>query len=418
MNHRLLRKRFAKRFLALTAATVLSCAAVNAKPVMLVDAPISRLLVNVAAYVKQHPQDSNGYYTLGRIHYFAFAAPTRQTMPVIRYNDKALPYTSVLGNPGRIVAGARSSDDKATQTPDQRKNHVQAAIRNLQQAIRLEQRRPAADELKRDGLSELTLACVYEEGKHDAAAIWQEEAIRYYRRAYERSSAQELKEPRTPFLGVQTLVSYEAAQSYLHLVRLRGVRPDEKKTVAAVEQTVKRLASLPPSNVVTPLIFSLNRARPLSMLVASRPEGVAFDLDGSARAGQVYGAWPRADTGILVWDPTHTGQITSGRQLFGNATWWIFWENGYRALQSLDDDQDGWLTAKELDNLGVWNDVNVNGKCESGEVRPLSQTGIVGLNVREAQPAGRGWVCKNGLRLQNGTVLPTYDWTVNTISAK
>jgi hypothetical protein len=221
-----------------------------------------------------------------------------------------------------------------------------------------------------------------------------------------------------PIFGIETLVSHEAASSYLRLVKQRGVRQEEKKKVVQVEQTMRQLLSLPPSNVVTPIIFSLDSVRPLSSLVAPSPQGMAFDLDGSARKGQLYGSWPRKNTAILVWDPDHTGRITSGRQLFGNATWWIFWENGYRALQSLDDDHDGWLTETEIQSLGIWIDKNSNGKCESSEVQPLQSAGVAGLNVRDANRTANGWACRNGIRLKNGTILPTYDWVAKTVGIK
>src|SRR5262245_55463214 len=37
------------------------------------NAPVKRLLSNLGTYVNSHPGDAKGYYTLGRIHYLAFA---------------------------------------------------------------------------------------------------------------------------------------------------------------------------------------------------------------------------------------------------------------------------------------------------------------------------------------------------------
>jgi hypothetical protein len=339
-------------------------------------------------------------------------------MPVTRYSSEkdtpSLPGSVPLGNPGRVPDESRE-DAGTTLSQAEKSKHIQSAVRNLRQAVILEQRQETAAGFSQNGLSELTLACVYEEGKDIASKVWREEAIRFYRLAFERSLQNDLKRSTAPIFGIDTLVSHEAAKSYLRLVRQRGVRTHERKTIAQVEQSLRQLVSLPRSNVVTPIIFALDRVRPLSSLVAPHPQGMAFDLDGSARAKQRYSAWPRANTGILVWDPEHTGRITSGRQLFGNATWWIFWENGYRALQSLDDNGDGWLTRGELGGLGVWTDKNSNGKCENGEVRPIMRTGIAGLNVRSVRRTGNGWVCRNGILLDNGTILPTYDWVAKTV---
>ncbi|MBT3202234.1 MAG: hypothetical protein HN350_20220, partial [Phycisphaerales bacterium] len=49
---------------------------------------------------------------------------------------------------------------------------------------------------------------------------------------------------------------------------------------------------------------------------------VRFDLDGDGRA-QSW-PWVKPTTGILVWDPSGQGRITSGQQLFGSVTIWMF----------------------------------------------------------------------------------------------
>lgn len=51
---------------------------------------------------------------------------------------------------------------------------------------------------------------------------------------------------------------------------------------------------------------------------------------------------------LLVRDPQHKSKIESGRQLFGNVTWWMFWRNGYQALAALDDTMDGLPAANSL----------------------------------------------------------------------
>jgi hypothetical protein len=106
---------------------------------------------------------------------------------------------------------------------------------------------------------------------------------------------------------------------------------------------------------------------------------VKFDLDGTGRP-QTY-PWLRPDAAFLVWDPQHTGRITSGRQLFGNVTWWMFWNDGYQAMAALDDNHDGWLTGCELAGLALWFDVNQNGVSDPGEVIPIDKTDIEGIAV-------------------------------------
>ena len=38
------------------------------------NAPIDRVIANATAYVKENPEDPQGYYVLGRVHFFAFAS--------------------------------------------------------------------------------------------------------------------------------------------------------------------------------------------------------------------------------------------------------------------------------------------------------------------------------------------------------
>jgi len=70
---------------------------------------------------------------------------------------------------------------------------------------------------------------------------------------------------------------------------------------------------------------------------------VSFDADGSGLARRW--TWITSDAGWLVFNSQHR-PITSALQLFGNVTFWLFWENGYQALRSLDDDGDGRLRGR------------------------------------------------------------------------
>src|SRR5207302_6844825 len=125
---------------------------------------------------------------------------------------------------------------------------------------------------------------------------------------------------------------------------------------------------------VTPLIFPLDRPRPLPALL-SRGRLVSFDMAGAGRRQRW--PWVQPETAILVWDPERRGRITSGTQLFGSFTWSIFWRNGYEPLAFLDDNHDGWLTGVELQGLSVWRDRNGDGVSEPGEVLPVAALGIV-----------------------------------------
>lgn len=163
------------------------------------------------------------------------------------------------------------------------------------------------------------------------------------------------------------------------------------------------------------MILDLTETKSLSSLLNSSHQ-TSFDLDGSGRK-QTYN-WVQPSTGFLVWDPYNEGKITSGRQLFGNATWWMLWSNAYEALDALDDNHDGWLNGKELKGLALWYDRNSNGKSDAGEVISIEKTEITGLRTKFDSREGDSFVSSSGVQLKNGQLLPTYDWVTTPLENK
>jgi hypothetical protein len=141
------------------------------------------------------------------------------------------------------------------------------------------------------------------------------------------------------------------------------------------------------------------------------PSLLSFDLDGTRRAQRYM--WLRPDTGILVWDPSNAGNITSGHRLFGSVTFRMFWSDGYCALDALDDNRDGEVGGNELVGLAVWFDRNQNGVTEGSEVIPIGETGITAISARATSSVGASLANETGLVMKDGRVLPTYDWTIN-----
>jgi len=160
---------------------------------------------------------------------------------------------------------------------------------------------------------------------------------------------------------------------------------------------------------ITPIVIPLRNnlaARDLENHSAM----VAFDADGTGLRKRW--TWITRDAGWLVYDPHRTGKVTSALQLFGNVTFWMFWENGYHALASLDDNGDGMLQGKELEGLAIWQDLNGNGICETGEVKPLAEWGIVALScryVRDLKRSDRIASSPQGVFFRDGSNRPTYD---------
>ena len=158
---------------------------------------------------------------------------------------------------------------------------------------------------------------------------------------------------------------------------------------------------------ITPILVALKEAADLQDL--TDPEAaVAFDLDGSG-LDRRWG-WITPEAAWLVYDPEGTGRITSGLQLFGNVTFWVFWKNGYDALSALDDNRDGVLAGAELAGLALWQDINSNGKSDPGEIRPLAEVGIASLSCECFEHESGILHNPTGAMFRDGTVRPTYDW--------
>jgi hypothetical protein len=407
-----------QRFLLIGALTGLLAgvgAVAQAKPVPPERVPVTRLVQNLTARVKKNPNDIQAVFTLGRVHYFAFAGST-DTINTIRNggdrNSLTAPY-DFFGERGKGRSAQATSTRPLKEA--ERLSHLKNAITYLIRAVKLNRERGGPS----DGLYELCLACAFEDGASLASKVgsyagiaatskaWTDAARRYYGEAFDRAIDKDTETSRRPIFGVSTIVSYESGKSYQRLATLGGRVPTvaEKKRMASIDSFVVAMDKLPPGPV-TPLVFSLERRASLPELLSDRV--VRFDLNGSGLP-QRYG-WVRPDTAILVWDPDGTGRVTSGRQLFGSVTWWMFWNDAYQALAALDDDHDGWLSGRELTGLALWFDRNQNGGSEPGEVLPLARTSIVGIATKATGRTGDALMNPAGIRLKDGRTRPTYDW--------
>ncbi len=164
-------------------------------------------------------------------------------------------------------------------------------------------------------------------------------------------------------------------------------------------------------SVPTPILVPLGPEAALEDLVDADAR-VTFDLDGSGLA-QRWG-WITPQAAWLVFDAEGQGRIMSGLQMFGNVTFWIFWRDGYEALRSLDDNQDGVLRGAELRGLALWQDRNGDGVSDPGEVRPVAAWSITAIScAAETHSSGVSW-SPRGAVFANGETRPTYDWIASS----
>lgn len=179
----------------------------------------------------------------------------------------------------------------------------------------------------------------------------------------------------------------------------------DAKEIAQLSSDEKSLNSM--GRAMTPILVPLKPNSTFSELVNSNAS-VQFDLDGSGLPRR-WG-WVTTNAAWLVYDHTGSRHITSGLQMFGQVTFWIFWRDGYEALSSLDDNGDFVLSGSELDGICLWQDVNGNGICEPGEVRPVTDFGIGSIDCRGQTAPDRMRFNPHGVTFRDGSTRSTYDW--------
>jgi hypothetical protein len=343
--------------------------------------PVERLVKNLEAQAAKETKGFAARYNLARVHAMAYALKT-ETAEV---RKKAQNEGAWFGpTPGIVPFKAVPTDDKEKAAAA--KKHLDKAIAVYKEIV---ENQPMYLPAK------LGLAwCQEQAGDKEAA-------IAGYREVTSKAWEKDHKAKVGPLGG--NFVTKEAAG---YLIPLLDAKKDENE-IDDLKARVALLNKLP--RPVTPIAIPLKDGLKASDL-EDRNASVRFDADGSALDRKW--TWISKDAAWLVHDPRHTGKITSGLQLFGNVSFWCFWDNGYQALGSLDDNGDGMLTGSELNGLALWHDANGNGICDEGEVRPLSYFGIVGLSCQwqtDSQHPDRIAFSPRGVVFQNGAVRPSFD---------
>jgi hypothetical protein len=338
--------------------------------------PVARLIENLQQIAKDNPTSVEAQLNLGRAHGMAYAQKSDPLTVPKAYHGMEPPAVSF----GDVTTTADATLGAAAQA------HLEAALKAYRQA----------SELDKDNLViHLGLAWLTEQaGRKD-------DAVKQYRTI--AAEAWEKEKGLTMLgLGGQTLTGEVAS----YLVPLLDAEKD-KREIETLKDHVATLGKLP--YPVTPIAVPL--ADGLTAADLEAPDArVTFDVDGSG-LGREW-SWITPKAAWLVSDPRRDGKINSGRQLFGNVTFWMFWNNGYAPLAALDDNRDGILTGNELADLALWRDANGNGVAEPAEVKPLSAYGIVALSYKWQtlnDPPDQIAFSPNGVVFQDGKTRPTFD---------
>lgn len=373
--------------------------------------PMDRLIVNLERKLAANTNDPTALYQLARLHSMR-GATLSNTVDVEKTSAEP-----VFAHPG-IDTGIPPLTNALTnpQWQTQSRTHFTNALRYYDRALRALAR--STNAMDRWNLKPARLGYAWtldQAGQTNAA-------LREYRLVLDEAWASEMQvslgdwweqlkyswgarhwlgRPQRA-LGPGVCFSEEAIR-YL-LPHLDPVK--DAAEIASLQRRQARLAASP--RAITPILIPAASATELTELV-DPDAAVLFDLDGSGRP--VRWGWIRDSATWLVWDPQGTGNITSGLQLIGGVTFWVFWRDGYEVLDALDDNADGRLSGEELQGLALWADANSNGISESGEVVPANEAGLRELRTQPEVHATGIPFHPQGATFEGAASRPSFDWS-------
>lgn len=362
--------------------------------------PVERVQENLEKRVAANPKDAQAVYLLARLHSYRFAFP-KSTIWLYEedgglvfptFDDiKYLPEGERAARVGHLVKGLELYEAAVSLDKGHRLARLGRAW-TTEQAADLAKSLPAVKGVATKG---------------QTWRWWFERALGQYRELYALAKAADLAEDSLMHGMMNHVPSYEAAQRILVIVEAKKVGSFRRGEKADLEATIKAIDEKP--KMITPIVVPLGADDP-GLLIDSG-SSVRFDLlgDGIVRRK----GWVTASAGLLCWDPSGSGRITSGQQLFGTGTFWMFFGNGFDAMAALDDDGDGWLKGSELEGVCLWHDADGDGVSDAREVRPVREWGILALRCGGYGPGSLGLEVERGVVWRDGRVTRLYDWVTS-----
>ncbi|KKJ76823.1 hypothetical protein WH95_10995, partial [Kiloniella litopenaei] len=110
---------------------------------------------------------------------------------------------------------------------------------------------------------------------------------------------------------------------------------------------------------------------------------VLFDMNNDGKLDLT--AWANSDDGFLVHDLNSNDQIDNRTEMLSGAYANGDFNSGFEALKSLDSNDDGIFNQEDeaFSELKIWNDYNQNGLTEAGELKSLSEAGVLSIDLSE-----------------------------------
>ncbi len=348
--------------------------------------PVDKLIESLEGKLKDNGDDITLQLNLARAHAMAFTNKGQPVQVLAGKSEEGVWFGFEPTNVpfGKVVPSDDADVRKAAEA------HLASAVESYEKVLKK----------NKDHISaRLGYAwCLQQADKTD-------EALEQYRQVVTAAWKDEQNMQMAP-LGFHSIVA-EAAQ---YMIPLLDAEKDAAE-IAELQQRAQKTSSIP--RPITPIAVPLRDGLTAGDMM-NRNARVRFDADGTARPNSEW-TWIKPNAAWLVYDLKGDGKITSALQLFGNATFWMFWEHGYQPLALLDQDGDGELRGQELQHLALWHDANSNGVSDPGEVRPLSSYDIVALSTQTTpQEAGAenpdvaAWSAA-GVTYADGHTRATYD---------
>lgn len=161
------------------------------------------------------------------------------------------------------------------------------------------------------------------------------------------------------------------AVAYDKLSQLRSIESDVG--VSAGHDAREELVLY--NGIASPIAIDLNGDG--IKTIGSFTSVVDFDITGDGAKERT--GWLSGEDGFVAMDRNGNGRVDDATELFGGSERGA----GYAELAELDDNNDGVIDAADAAYaaLKLWQDANVNGVTDSGELRSLAEASVTVLNL-------------------------------------